>query len=93
MLDIKYIKENADVVKNACKVKGFECDVDKLIALEETVRTTNTKIQELQAEKNTLSAQIKSASNEERPTIIEKSKAAGEEIKKLEEGLAPAKAE
>lgn len=93
MLDIKFIKENPDVVKNACKVKGFNCDIDKLIELEEVVRHTNTKIQEKQAEKNSLSAQIKSASNDERPAIIAASKAAGEEIKTLEAEIAPLKEE
>jgi seryl-tRNA synthetase len=93
MLDIKYIKENADIVKNACKVKGFECNVDRLIELETVVRNANTKIQELQAAKNALSAQIKSASNDERPAIIADSKKAGEEIKKLEEEFAPLKEE
>lgn len=93
MLDIKYVKENPDVVKNACKVKGFECDIDRLIELEEIVRASSTKIQELQAEKNALSAQIKSASNDERPAIIEASKKVGEDIKKLEEDGTPLKDE
>lgn len=91
MLDIKFIKENPDIVKQACKNKGFKCDVDKLITLEEQVRNTNTKIQELQAEKNTLSDKIKSATNEERPSIIEASKKIGEEIKVLEEQSTPDK--
>jgi len=93
MLDIKYIKENPEQVKKACELKGFKCDIDKLLELEETVRSSSTEIQELQAEKNSLSSQIKSASNEERPAIIAKSKAAGEKIKELEANIEPLKAE
>ncbi|MCV6599333.1 MAG: serine--tRNA ligase [Alphaproteobacteria bacterium] len=93
MLDIKFIKENPEVVKNACEVKGFACDIDRLLELEIIVRNNDTKIQELQAEKNSLSAKIKSATNEERPAIIEASKKAGEEIKKIEEELTPLKNE
>jgi hypothetical protein len=32
MLDIKFIRENADLVKQAAKDKRITCDVDRLIA-------------------------------------------------------------
>ncbi len=93
MLDIKFIKENLDLVKNACKVKGFECDVDRLIELETIVRQANIEIQELKTEQNILSKKIKSASDDERPNIVEFSKKIRENIKKKEEKLAPSKDE
>ena len=34
MLDIKFIRENADAVKRAAVDKRIKCDVDRLIAVE-----------------------------------------------------------
>ena len=42
MLDIKFIRENPDVVKNACKVKNFPDVVDELLALDVRVRELKT---------------------------------------------------
>ncbi len=33
MLDIKFIRENADVVKTAAADKRIKCDVDRLVAV------------------------------------------------------------
>lgn len=93
MLDIKKIRENPEIIKNTCKIKGFECDVDRLLALDQIIKTTNTNIDNLKSKKNTLSSQIKSASAEERPNIIEASKNAWEEIKVLEEQILSEKEE
>ena len=38
MLDIRFIRENPDVVKNACQVKGFDDNVDEILALDARVR-------------------------------------------------------
>ena len=90
MLDIKYIAENPDVIKDGLAKKGYSkdvIDVDALIALYKDINKLKTSSQALSEEKNKLSNSIKSASAEERPAIIAKSKALGEEFKVEQEKL------
>ena len=91
MLDIKYIAENPDVIKEGLAKKGYtkeDIDIDALIALYKDINKLKTSSQSLSEEKNKLSNSIKSASAEERPAIIAKSKAIGEELKVEQEKLA-----
>lgn len=90
MPDIKFIIENTDLVREGLNKKGYtkeDLDLDELIKLHKDITALKTSSQSLAEEKNKLSAQIKSASAEERPNIIQKSKALGEEFKKQEEDL------
>ena len=90
MLDIKFIIDNTELVKEGLAKKGYtkeEVDVDALIALHKDVNKLKTSSQALAEEKNRLSNTIKSASADERPTIIAKSKEVGEELKKQQELL------
>lgn len=84
MFDIKYIMENPEAIKEGMAKKGYtqkDIDVDALIALYKDIAKLKTSSQALSEEKNKLSNSIKSASAEERPAIIAKSKAIGEELK------------
>ena len=96
MLDIKFIIENVNFVKDGLEKKGYTKDVldlDALIALHKEINKLKTSSQSLAEEKNKLSNAIKSASSEERPSIIAKSKALGEEFKVLQEQLSVKQAE
>lgn len=91
MLDIKYIVENPDIIKEGLAKKGYrqeDIDIDALIALHKDINKLKTSSQSLSEEKNKLSNSIKSASAEDRPAIIAKSKALGEELKIEQEKLA-----
>jgi len=90
MPDIKFIIENQQIVQDGLNKKGYtkeDLDLDELIGLHKKITALKTSSQALAEEKNKLSAQIKSASNEERPNIIAKSKALGEEFKVQEQEL------
>ena len=90
MLDIKFIIENPETVKEGLAKKGYtkeQIDIDGLIALHKDVNKLKTSTQTLAEEKNKLSNSIKSASNDDRPAIIAKSKEIGEELKKEQELL------
>ena len=88
MLDIKYIIDNQDYAKECLAKKGFASEnVDKLISSYLEMNKLKTSSQTLAEEKNRLSNSIKSASAEERPSIIAKSKEIGEELKKEQERL------
>lgn len=91
MLDIKYIAENLAEIKEGLAKKGYTqdvIDVDALVALHKDINKLKTSSQALSEEKNKLSNSIKTASAEERPAIIAKSKALGEELKVELEKLA-----
>lgn len=89
MLDIKFIIENKELVQDGLNKKGYtQIDLDNLISLHSSITKLKTSSQALAEEKNKLSNSIKSASAEERPAIIAKSKSLGEELKKQQEELA-----
>ena len=81
MLDIKFIRENSDIVKNACKLKNINLDIDQLLSLDKELVGLKTEEQNLLAQKNALTAKIPKASAEERPTLIAESKATDEKAK------------
>ena len=87
MLDIKFIVENTDWVKQALSKKGFAAEnVDSLISTYLSMNKLKTSSQALAEEKNRLSNSIKSATPDERPQIIAKSKELGEQLKAEQEG-------
>lgn len=52
MLDIKYIREHPDEVKQAALHKNLTVDIDELLRLDETRRQLQTQIESLQAKRN-----------------------------------------
>ena len=78
MIDIKYIRENPEVVKNACAVKGFADHTDEILALDARVRELKTITQTMTAEKNKITKQIPTATD--KAPLIAKSKQIGDEI-------------
>ncbi len=90
MLDIKFIIDNIDTIKEGLQKKGYskeDLDIDGLVALYKDITKLKTSSQALAEEKNKLSNSIKAAKPEERQEIINKSKALGEELKKEMEKL------
>jgi len=77
MLDIKFIRENKDVVKKAIKDKGLTLDLEKLLKLDEERRKLITETDELNKQRKELA--------KERDK--EKGKALKEKLGKLEEKL------
>jgi len=55
MLDIKFIRENADLIKQNCKNRLAKVDIDKLLELDSERRSMETKIDELRSERNRVS--------------------------------------
>ena len=96
MLDIKYIRANAEVVKAAVKNKNLTgtVDIDRLLAVDEEIRKVSTQLDELRSQRNILDDQIKSAkSQEERAPAIEKATVLKPQIQELEAKLAEIKPE
>lgn len=87
MLDIKFIRENVDVVKKAIEDKRVGLSLDELLELDSQVVKLKTELQEYQTQRNTTSKSIPSASAEDRPALIAKGKEIGDKIKKFEPEL------
>ena len=93
MLDIKYIRENADIVKKAAKDKLFNVDIDRLLELDVKIKALNQNLDNLKTERNTLSSEISKINGEEKQAKINRVKEIKEQITPLENELAPLKEE
>jgi seryl-tRNA synthetase len=88
MLDLKYIRENKELVRSALQNKRVSLDLDELLGLDAEVLELKKRVQVLQEEKNSNAKKMPKATPEERPSLIEKGRAVGQEIAKLEPELA-----
>jgi len=89
MLDIKFIRENADIVKMAATKKKIKVDIDRLLALDDERRLRMTSLETKKAEQNKVSSEIQSADDSRRATLIASMQALKAEIQSEEESLKP----
>jgi len=88
MLDIRFIRENKELVKEAARKKQIKFDVDKLLALDETRRKLIQETEGLKSQQNIGSEKIAKTSNEdERNDLIEKMKSLKDALSQKEEEL------
>ena len=71
MLDIHFIRENADLVKQGAQKKRIDVDIDALLALDEERKTLRASIDERKAEQNRASGAIAMAKGEDREKLLE----------------------
>lgn len=83
MLDIKFIRENSDIVKKACQLKNINLDIDALLSIDKEMVGLKTEEQNLLTQKNAITSKIPKASTEERPGLITESKALDEKAKAI----------
>lgn len=93
MLDIKFIRENADAVKGAAKNKRFDVDIDRLLALDVRRRELIFEAETARSRRNEVAALIPKASAEERPALVEEGKSLKEKIGGVEVELEAVNAE
>ncbi len=87
MLDIKFIRENADLVQDGAKKKHIDFDVKKLIEVDDKRKEIGKSLDEKRARQNEVSAKIPSVNEEEKKTLIAEMQPIKEEVQKLEEEL------
>jgi len=87
MLDIKFIKENKDLVALAAKKKHIEFDVEKLLEVDEKRRAIMKETEDKRAEQNVASAEIVKADGPEKANILEKMKVLKQELSDGEDKL------
>lgn len=72
MLDIKFIRENKDIVAAGAKKKHIDVDIDKLVELDDKRRELQLSIDTRRAEQNAASEGIAKASGGDREDLIAK---------------------
>ena len=75
MLDIAFIRQNADAVRAAIKNKRVDLDLDLLLTTDKERRTLLGELEQKRARKNEIAQLISKASKEDRPSLIEEGKA------------------
>lgn len=58
MLDLKFVRSNPDVVRQALAAKGVSVDLDRLLALDVERRQILTEVEQLKARRNQVSKQV-----------------------------------
>ncbi|MCA9361553.1 serine--tRNA ligase [Candidatus Kaiserbacteria bacterium] len=94
MLDIKFIRENLEVVKMAATKKKIKIDLDELIALDDSRREIMTQLEAKKAEQNRVSTDIANTKEDTiRRQLITEMQSLKGEIQSDEEKLKPILAE
>ncbi len=93
MLALDFIRDNLNAVEKAIRDKGVSLDLDALIAAAAEVRHLKTQIDQLRAERNSISASFKDAPPEERGALGARAKEAGAKAGEYEKRLAEREAE
>jgi len=87
MLDIRFIRENAELVAKKSQEKGYKVDVSKLLAVDDSRRKLLTEIERVRAERNQLADKTKGGKPS--PEDVEQGKKLKDSLSQLEEQLGP----
>src|SRR3989344_1298939 len=79
MLDIKYIREHGDDVRKNCRLRNVNVDIDSLLKLDADRLALLRDVQALRQERNEIAETMKTASQEQRPGLVER----GKQLKQL----------
>lgn len=82
MIDIKFLREHADVVRDSQKRRGEDTAiVDQILQLDNLRRDAITEFETLRAEQNTLSKSVGSAKGDEKAALLERAKDLAAKVK------------
>jgi len=88
MLDIKFIRENKDIIKEGAKKKHIEVDIDNLLSVDEKRLELLSRVEFLRGEQNKVSVSMGgNISQEARGQLIEEMRLVKDELKEKEEEL------
>jgi seryl-tRNA synthetase len=85
MLDIHFIRENTDIVKEGARKKRVEVDIDRLLELDDERKMLRQQMEEKKAEQNRASYQIAQSEGAERTQYIERMRFVKDSFSELEE--------
>lgn len=87
MLDIAFIRNNPEVVKEGIRKKRMKMDIDELLAVDEQVRELRTAVEKLRAERNRISKQIPGLGGDEKVKAVAQVKQFKESLSAKEPAL------
>ena len=86
MLDLRFIRENPDLVKEALVKLNTMAPIDEILSLDEQRRGLLSEVETLKARRNTVSKEIgKMKDGDRRQALIEEMREVGERIKGLDD--------
>lgn len=93
MLDLKFIREHPEIVRDAIVKKNLKLDLDALLELDAKIQAAKKQTEDVQAESNRTAKSIPSADAATRPELIARGKALKTELATLEPTLRDLEAE
>ncbi|HYT28738.1 MAG TPA: serine--tRNA ligase [Ktedonobacteraceae bacterium] len=89
MLDLAFIRNNPDIVKEAARVKNNTLDIDHLLEVDRQVLALQRQVEEIRAEQNQISKRVQQAGKDKelRDALIAQGKQLADQIKALEPRL------
>jgi seryl-tRNA synthetase len=89
MLDLTFIRNNPDKIKEACKLKNNSLNVDHLLEVDQQVLDLQHQVEQTRAEQNQLSKRIQAAGKDKelREELIAQGKTLAESLKSWEPEL------
>ena len=85
MLDVKFIRENLDLVEKSAKEKGYKIDVQEVLKLDDERKKTLVRVEDLRRQRNEIAAKMKGG--KPTPELIAEGKKIKEKLSGLEEKL------
>lgn len=87
MLDIKFIRENKDIIKMGAHKKHIKFDVDQLLSVDDARRALLPVVEEMRAKQNEVGQKIAQASPEEKQKLLSEMTLLKSDLQKEEEKL------
>ncbi len=85
MLDVKFIRENLDLVEKSAKEKGYKINIKDFLTLDDKRKKELTKVEDLRRQRNEIAAKMKGGKPS--PDLIAEGKKVKEDLAGLEEDL------
>ena len=85
MLDVKFIRDNLELVEKSAKEKGYKINVKEVLSLDDKRKKELARVEELRRQRNEIAAKMKGGKPE--PALIEEGKKVKAELAGLEEDL------
>lgn len=80
MLDIAFIRNNPEVIKDGIRKKRMKMDIDELLAVDEVVRSLRAEVENLRADRNRISKEVPKLQGEDKEQAIA-------QVKNIRDGL------
>lgn len=87
MLDIRFIRDNAEAVQENARRKNYDVDIAQLLKLDDQRRELSSKADELRERRNANSSKMKGVAGKPDQSIIDEGKAIKTELAELEASL------